>query len=354
LLSATPKVASPEWSAVNLKHELVLFYADSLAQALRQEGVEVITSQDIGTLLGMERQRQLLACDDGRSCITELGDELQVAALDPDGLLVRQASGQWTRRQVVAGSSWCGVLASGQLVWLLGQDGVLWRFDLSATATTLRFDAGLARPPVDYAPKCGALAAQGLDGVWAGIGNAVSFVPFDGGAITALPRLPSSQVVGLLAADGRVLVSANNGDLAPGAVYELADGGWRPVLQRAGETVGGLAAGPDGGVWVTGSGSFVALLDRGGTVVEQLNPASFPNSQAAVDAVSLPDGRVWALFDSGAVVSHLAGTNQWVRQAPPWSSDDSQTSLKPSSIRASSTQLFITGTRSAILARPVP
>jgi hypothetical protein len=76
LLSATPKVASPEWSAVNLKHELVLFYADSLAQALRQEGVEVITSQDIGTLLGMERQRQLLACDDGRSCITELASAL--------------------------------------------------------------------------------------------------------------------------------------------------------------------------------------------------------------------------------------------------------------------------------------
>lgn len=75
-LAAVPKVASPDWVVVNLKHELVLFYADSLAQALRQEGLEVVTSQDIATLLGQERQRQLLACDEGSTCLAELANAL--------------------------------------------------------------------------------------------------------------------------------------------------------------------------------------------------------------------------------------------------------------------------------------
>lgn len=75
-LAAVPKVASPDWAVVNLKHELVLFYADSLAHALRQEGLEVVTSQDIATLLGQERQRQLLACDEGSTCLAELANAL--------------------------------------------------------------------------------------------------------------------------------------------------------------------------------------------------------------------------------------------------------------------------------------
>lgn len=77
LLGAAPKVVSPEWNAVNVKKELVTFYADVLADALRKEGLQVVTAQDVATLLGMERQRELLGCNDGaNSCMAELASAL--------------------------------------------------------------------------------------------------------------------------------------------------------------------------------------------------------------------------------------------------------------------------------------
>ena len=77
LLGAAPKVVSPEWNAVNVKKELVTFYADVLADALRKEGLQVMTAQDVATLLGMERQRELLGCNDGaNSCMAELASAL--------------------------------------------------------------------------------------------------------------------------------------------------------------------------------------------------------------------------------------------------------------------------------------
>lgn len=75
-LSATPKVVSPEWNAANVQKELAAFYADALAEALRQQGLQVITSQDIATLLGMERQKALVGCAEGNSCMAELANAL--------------------------------------------------------------------------------------------------------------------------------------------------------------------------------------------------------------------------------------------------------------------------------------
>ncbi len=77
LLSATPKVVSPEWNAVNVKKEAASFYADLLADELRKQGLQVITSQDIATLLGMERQKALVGCaDEAASCMAELANAL--------------------------------------------------------------------------------------------------------------------------------------------------------------------------------------------------------------------------------------------------------------------------------------
>lgn len=85
LVSASPPtVASPEWNAVNVKKELAAFYADTFAEALRQQGLKVVTAQDIATLLGMERQKQLLGCDESSaSCMAELA-----AALGAEATLV--------------------------------------------------------------------------------------------------------------------------------------------------------------------------------------------------------------------------------------------------------------------------
>ncbi len=73
---APPKVASPPWNVVDVKPTLAAFYAEQLAQALRSEGLQVTTADDIGTLLGAERQRELMGCSNGSSCLVELANAL--------------------------------------------------------------------------------------------------------------------------------------------------------------------------------------------------------------------------------------------------------------------------------------
>lgn len=82
-LSAAPsKLAAPDWSTVNLSPELSRFYAGEVARVLRAQGFEVITSRDIETLLGLERQKQLLGCaDEMGSCMAELGAALGCEAI---------------------------------------------------------------------------------------------------------------------------------------------------------------------------------------------------------------------------------------------------------------------------------
>jgi hypothetical protein len=80
--AATPKVVSPEWTATDVKKELVSFYSQSMATALRQQGLEVITAQEIATMLGMERQKALVGCNtEGVSCMAELANALGADAI---------------------------------------------------------------------------------------------------------------------------------------------------------------------------------------------------------------------------------------------------------------------------------
>jgi len=61
---------------VNIKREMSQVYADKLSVSLRQRGLEVITSQDINTLLGMERQKAMAGCNESSACMTELANAL--------------------------------------------------------------------------------------------------------------------------------------------------------------------------------------------------------------------------------------------------------------------------------------
>lgn len=74
--AAPPKLAMPAWTTVQVTPELAAFYADHLAAALRSNGIEVVTSSEMATLLGIERQKQLLGCADDSSCMAELGNAL--------------------------------------------------------------------------------------------------------------------------------------------------------------------------------------------------------------------------------------------------------------------------------------
>src|SRR5437764_10501647 len=71
-----------DFTTRGVKPELGSVYAERFAVALKRNGVAVITQKDIGSLLSVERQRQLLGCaDEKSSCLAELSGALGAAAI---------------------------------------------------------------------------------------------------------------------------------------------------------------------------------------------------------------------------------------------------------------------------------
>lgn len=76
------KLASPGFSAVNVDDKLATFYSDHFANQLTLQGLRVLTASEIGTMIGFERQKELLGCtDESQSCMAELANALGVDAL---------------------------------------------------------------------------------------------------------------------------------------------------------------------------------------------------------------------------------------------------------------------------------
>lgn len=76
-----PKLASPGLTGVQITPELANFYSNHLAQRLSIEGLSVMTSGEIASLLGLERQKQLAGCSEEGSCMIELANALGVDGL---------------------------------------------------------------------------------------------------------------------------------------------------------------------------------------------------------------------------------------------------------------------------------
>jgi hypothetical protein len=79
------KLAAPGMAAVNMPEDVGSFYSDHFAHAMTLEGIRVVTARQIQTLLGYERQKQLLGCAQDSSCMAELANALGV-----DGLITGQ------------------------------------------------------------------------------------------------------------------------------------------------------------------------------------------------------------------------------------------------------------------------
>lgn len=85
VLSATSmKVSAPPWKLTGLEASEGSIYQSRFLTLLGEKtGLEIITAEDMEAVLGLERQRQMLGCDDGSSnCTAELA-----AALGADALL---------------------------------------------------------------------------------------------------------------------------------------------------------------------------------------------------------------------------------------------------------------------------
>ncbi|MDQ3265143.1 MAG: hypothetical protein M3Y59_16045 [Myxococcota bacterium] len=78
------KLAFPDFALVDVRPELGRFFSEHLAQELTAEGLRVITTREISTLVGLERQRALLGCageGQDQSCLVELANALGVDAV---------------------------------------------------------------------------------------------------------------------------------------------------------------------------------------------------------------------------------------------------------------------------------
>src|SRR4051794_13436933 len=81
-LAAEPiKLAAPQLQAAGVEPAKAQFFSDYLAQQLAGTGLRVTTRAEIAAVLGVERQRQLLACSDGSECFAELAGALGVDAV---------------------------------------------------------------------------------------------------------------------------------------------------------------------------------------------------------------------------------------------------------------------------------
>lgn len=81
---APPKLAMPGLSVIGIEARYGEFFGEHLAQQLKFEGLEVVTTKEIESLLGFERQKQLLGCgESSSSCIAELA-----SALGADGVMM--------------------------------------------------------------------------------------------------------------------------------------------------------------------------------------------------------------------------------------------------------------------------
>src|SRR5690242_11003681 len=74
---AAPHIAAPDLTVVGLELNRGALYTEHFAQQLTALGFSVVTQKQIASLLGQERQKQLLGCaTQSDSCIAELASAL--------------------------------------------------------------------------------------------------------------------------------------------------------------------------------------------------------------------------------------------------------------------------------------
>lgn len=89
LVAAPIQLASVGFTSVKVAKPLVTSFEETFALRLSQDGrVRVTTRRDVVTMLGVERQRQLLGCaEDSTSCLAELA-----GALGSEGVIIGEVA----------------------------------------------------------------------------------------------------------------------------------------------------------------------------------------------------------------------------------------------------------------------
>lgn len=104
-LTATPNLAAPGLQCAGVDPVVCDAYLEHFVANLTNRGVKVTTKNDMGEVLGVERQKQLLGCASGdSSCLTELAGALGVGAL-LSGTVAKTESGYVSTLKVIDATS---------------------------------------------------------------------------------------------------------------------------------------------------------------------------------------------------------------------------------------------------------
>src|SRR4051812_8846143 len=75
------KLAAPQLSVLNMEARAGTFFNEHVAEAFTSQGFRVTTAKEIEELVGLERRRQLVGCDESNACLSELANALGVDAI---------------------------------------------------------------------------------------------------------------------------------------------------------------------------------------------------------------------------------------------------------------------------------
>lgn len=246
LAAAPTRLAAPEWTTVHIPPELASFYAAEVARVLRTQGFEVITARDIATVLGMERQKQLLGCgENSGSCMAELGEALGCSAIVTANLARLDNTFQGSLRVL---SSRDGKTLADERVEANGERAMIDALE----EATVRLARKLRPPPPETGGGARRLSWVPLAaGVALGIGAGVSL----GVASSNDAKIPASDeaTAGRLAGEGKVLQTAGWAMAGVGAaavvsagLLFLLGGEASPVAPHLSVTKAGAAVGVSG------------------------------------------------------------------------------------------------------------
>ncbi|MBL8937216.1 MAG: hypothetical protein JNM69_21835 [Archangium sp.] len=220
VLTQAPRLAAPAWDAVEVPPEKAQFFALHLASALRARGLSVVTSQDIAAILGVERQKQLLGCNEtGSSCMLELSNALG-AQLVLTGVVAKLESSYQVNLRVLSGVD--GKVVAQELVRADSQEKLLFALDDAARS--------LERQLEPKAPPGSARGLAWVPAVGAGV-FAVAGAIFSGLALERSATLDRMLVPGVTREALAPVVSA-------GQTFELL--GWTGFGLAAGAGVTAL------------------------------------------------------------------------------------------------------------------
>jgi hypothetical protein len=257
LAASSPlQLAQPELRGANVSRESLSFFGEHLAGRMRAAGFTVVTQREIATLLGVARQKALLGCDEGSTCIAELAN-----ALGADGVLVGDVGhfgdAYQVQLKVLAGGSAAVLAESSERVATEGQ--VLDALDRAAQRLSLEVHRRLGREP----PVGVATAPTARSRAW---------IPAVGGAAFVAT---GALLVGLAGADYGTLTSPGPA-LAPADAGRVASGG---ALKRG----VGVAALIVGGAALASSALMLAL--GGGETAVAVGPTGLDGAMVVVSGV---------------------------------------------------------------------